>query len=341
MASAVLCDVDFDRDGRQTSVLRVPQSHDNAGWGTVEIPIHVVKNGDGPTTLFTGGVHGDEFEGQIAVSRLARELEPEAIRGRVIMIPVVDIPAALASTRLCPVDGKDLNRCFPGDPKGTFCDKLAHFIDSTLLPLVDVSVDVHSGGTGMNTALSTNMHFLGDAPRMARTLAAAEAFGAPYNCVFWSVDEGSTLPSACEARGILSLGTELGGRGSVDVEGVRIGERGLRNILMHVGIMTGEPDTRQVDGAPRGRHMMVPGPGHFVFAPARGIFEPTGVVGDPVEAGAVAGRIHVVEELGREPIELHYPVSGQLWAVQSPGRPRQGDCVVVVMGPYREHGGSA
>lgn len=87
--------------------------------------------------------------------------------------------------------------------------------------------------------------------------------------------------------------------------------------------------------------MMVPGPGHFVFAPARGIFEPTGVVGDPVEAGAVAGRIHVVEELGREPIELHYPVSGQLWAVQSPGRPRQGDCVVVVMGPYREHGGSA
>jgi predicted deacylase len=341
MTSPVLCDVDFDRDGRQDSVLRLPQSHDRSGWGTVEIPIHVVKNGAGPTALFTGGVHGDEFEGQIAVSRLARELEPEGIRGRVIMIPAVDMPAALASTRLCPVDGKDLNRCFPGTPKGTFSDKLAHFIDSVILPMVDVSVDVHSGGTGMDTALSTNMHFLADAGQMARTLAAAEAFGAPYNCVFWSVDEGSTLPSACEARGILSLGTELGGRGGVNVEGVRIAERGLRNILKHMDMMEGAPDTAQRSGAARGQHMMVPGGSHFIFAPANGIFEPTGMVGDAVEAGSVAGWIHFVDELRRAPIELRYPASGRLWAVQSPGRPRKGDCIVVVMEPYQERPGSA
>jgi predicted deacylase len=341
MTSPVLCDVDFERAGRQSSVLRVPQSHDRSGWGTVEIPIHVVRNGAGPTALFTGGVHGDEFEGQIAVARLARELEPGQIRGRVIMIPAVDLPAALASTRLCPIDGKDLNRCFPGNPKGSFCDKLAHFIDSTILPLVDVSVDVHSGGTGMDTALSTNMHFLADEAQMARTLAAAEAFGAPFNCVFWSVDEGATLPSACEARGILSLGTELSGRGGVSVEGVRIGARGLRNILKHMGMMEGAPETAQRDGAPRGRHMMVPGGSHFLFAPANGIFEPTGVVGAPVEAGTVAGSIHFVDEHERAPIELRYPATGWLWAAQSPGRPRKGDCIVVVMEPYREGRGSA
>src|SRR5688500_4063021 len=84
--TTVLHDLDFDRDGRQQSYLRVPQSRNRAGWGTVEIPITVVKNGRGPTILFTGGVHGDEFDGQIAVSRLARELDPAAVQGRVIMI---------------------------------------------------------------------------------------------------------------------------------------------------------------------------------------------------------------------------------------------------------------
>ena len=94
-----------------------------------------------------------------------------------------------------------------------------------------------------------------------RTMAAASAFGAPYNVVFWGVDEGATLTSSVERRGILSLGTELGGWGRVNVEGVRIGERGLHNILRHLGMIEGEPDTPQRDGSPATRHMMVRDPG--------------------------------------------------------------------------------
>lgn len=113
-ASRVRCDIDFDRPGRQAGYVRAPLSRNNAGWGTVEIPVTVVRNGAGPTVLFTGGVHGDEYEGQIAVSRLALDLDPAAIQGRVILMPMVNVPAALADTRLSPVDGWDINRCFPG-----------------------------------------------------------------------------------------------------------------------------------------------------------------------------------------------------------------------------------
>lgn len=332
--TTLLHDVDFDRDGRQRSYLRVPQSRNRAGWGTVEIPITVVKNGAGPTILFTGGVHGDEFEGQIAVSRLARELRPEEVQGRVIMIPAVDLPAALTSTRFCPIDNKDLNRCFPGDPRGSFSQKLAHFIDGVILPLVDVSVDVHTGGSSMDSAMSTNMHFLDDPARMRRTLDAAAAFGAPYNVVFWSVDEGATLTSAVERRGLLSLGTELGGYGRVSVTGVRTAERGLRNVLKHFGVIEGEPELRQDDGSHGTRHMQVRDAGHFIFAPADGLFEPRHVPGQRVEAGETAGFIHFVEDFTREPIELTYPRSGVLWMVQGPGRPRKGDAIAVVMTPY-------
>ena len=57
--SRIVCNIDFDKNGRQAGYCRAPLSRNTAGWGTVEIPIIVVKNGEGPTALLTGGVHGD------------------------------------------------------------------------------------------------------------------------------------------------------------------------------------------------------------------------------------------------------------------------------------------
>src|SRR6185503_9812805 len=182
--SRVRCDVDLDAPGRQAGYLRAPLSRNTSGWGTIEIPIVSVKNGSGPTILFTGGIHGDEYEGQIAVSRLARTLDPATVQGQVIMIPAVNMPAVMNDTRLSPVDNRDMNRCFPGNPRGTFSEMLAHFLDSNVLPFADVSVDIHTAGHSFDSALSTNMHYLTDAERRQRTMAAAASFGAPFNTVF-------------------------------------------------------------------------------------------------------------------------------------------------------------
>ena len=75
-----------------------------------------MKNGDGPTVLFTGGVHGDEYEGRSRSRASPATLDPAEIQGRVIMMPAVNVPAVLNDTRLSPVDDRDLNRCFPGNP---------------------------------------------------------------------------------------------------------------------------------------------------------------------------------------------------------------------------------
>lgn len=328
--------VDFDRTGRQAGYLRAPLSRNMSGWGTVEIPIVCVKNGSGPTVLLTGGVHGDEYEGQIAVSDLARTLDPMAIQGRVIMLPAVNVPAVLNDTRLSPVDHRDLNRCFPGNSRGTFSEMLAHFIDAIVLPLVDVSIDVHTAGHSMESALSTNMHYLPDPQMRKRIMDAAAAFGAPFNVVFWGVDEGATLTSSVERRGILSLGTELGGWGRVNVEGVRIGKRGLTNVLKHLGVLEGRPDTSQRDGSPGTRHMMVRDRDCYLFAPAGGVFEPRHLAGAAVEENDVAGYIHFVEDVDHAPIELRYRRSGVLWMASGPGRVQRGDVVAVVMNDYDE-----
>jgi N-alpha-acetyl-L-2,4-diaminobutyrate deacetylase len=300
----------------------------------VEIPIVVLKHGAGPTLLFTGGVHGDEYEGQISVSHLAHTLRADEIQGRVILLPMVNVPAALNDTRLSPVDNRDLNRCFPGNPRGTFSEMLAHFVDSAILPHVDVSVDVHTAGHSMESALSTNMHYVPDAAVRARTMAAAAAFGAPFNVVFWGVDEGATLTSAVERRGIVSLGTELGGWGRVHVEGVRIGKRGLHNVLKHFGVIEGAPDTAQRDGAAGTRHMMVRDPRGYTFAPSGGVFEPCHLAGETVTEGELAGRLHFLEDVDHPPRELRYGASGVLWMAAGPGRVQRGDVVAVVMRDY-------
>jgi predicted deacylase len=332
--SRVRCEIDFEAAGRQAGYLRAPLSRNTSGWGVVEIPIVSVKNGPGPTILFTGGVHGDEYEGPIAISRLARSLDPASIQGRVIMVPALNIPAVMNDTRLSPVDNRDMNRCFPGNPKGTFSEMLAHFVDAVLLPLVDVSVDLHTAGHSGDSALSTNMHYVADADLRERTMAAAAAFGAPYNVVFWGVDEGATLTSSVERRGILSLGTELGGWGRVNVEGVRIADRALTNILKHFGLLEGAPDTRQRDGSPGTRHMMVRDSAGYSFAPAGGLFEPRNVVGDICRAGELAGYLHFVEDIDRAPLEVRYRRNGVLWMSAGPGRVQRGDAVAVLMEDY-------
>jgi N-alpha-acetyl-L-2,4-diaminobutyrate deacetylase len=339
--SRVACDIDFGRPGRQSGYARAPLSRDTSGWGVVQIPIITVKNGSGPTILFTGGVHGDEYEGPIAISRLAQELDPAEVQGRVIMLPAFNMPAVLADKRLSPVDGRDINRCFPGNPRGTFSEMLAHFLATVILPLADVSVDLHTAGHSMESALSTNMHYPKDAALRRRTMDAAAAFGAPFNVVFWGVDEGATFTSAVESRGILSLGTELGGWGRVNIEGVRIGRRGLRNILQHFGVVEGSPETAQRDGSAGTRHMMVRDPECYSFAPSAGTFEPCSLAGDDVREGDMAGYLHFVEDVDRTPVEIRYRRSGVLWMAAGPGRVQRGDAVAVVMTDYDEAAAAA
>ena len=333
-ASRIRCDIDFDKPGRQAGYLRAPQSRNTSGWGVVEIPIYVLKNGEGPTLLLTGGIHGDEYEGQIAVSRLAQTLPVEQLRGRLILMPAVNIPAALNATRTSPIDGRDLNRCFPGNPAGTFSEMLAHFMDTRIVPLADASIDLHTAGHSADCTPSTNMHYLADPAMREKTLAAAAAFGAPYNVVFWGVDEGATLTSCVERRNILSIGTEIGGWGRVSVEGVRIGERGVRNMLKHLGMLEGKAETVQSDGSPGTRHMMVRDAECYSFASANAIFEPRHVAGDAVSKGQSAGFLHFVEDVDHAPIEMVYGASGILWMAAGPGRVQRGDCVAVVMQDY-------
>lgn len=325
--SRVIVEVDYDKPGKQFGVLRVPQSRNDSGWGTIAIPIVVIQHGSGPTVLFTAGNHGDEYEGQVAALNLARELAPAQVQGRVIILPAMHFPAAMNGTRLSPIDGKDFNRCFPGNPNGTFAEILAHYIASHLLPLADFQMDLHSGGHSMDIVPSTAAHALDDPDAMAKTRAAMAAFGAPLGIILTEVAGGPTLLAEAERQGVIALSSELGGLGRVSIDGVEVTERGVRNILKHYGVLDGKPEPSP---RYRPRFMRVPDFRHYVFAPQPGIFQPYHAIGQEVAAGQPAGRILFIEDPGRAPVDLVYGASGLLWSTRGAARVQAGDPVAVI-----------
>ena len=206
-SSLIWTEINYEQDGKQTGFLGVPQSTNSAGWATVFIPIIVIRNGQGPTALLFGGNHGDEYEGPVTLLNLAHNLEPSDVRGRIIMIPMLNLPAGMAGTRLSPLDGMNMNRAFPGEPTGTITSQIAHYVSSTLMPLADLVVDIHSGGRSMHFLSSVNMHRVGDTAQMQAMLEAGQAWGAPYVFIYRDVAGSGLLPSYAESLGKVTLGT--------------------------------------------------------------------------------------------------------------------------------------
>ena len=156
-------DIDYMRDGVQHGFLSLPHSTDESAWGTISIPITVVKNGAGPTALLTGANHGDEYEGPTALAKLAGALSAGEISGRVIIVPFMNYPAFLAGRRTSPIDAGNMNRVFPGRPDGSVTEKIADYFQRVLLPMSDYVLDLHSGGKTLAFVPFAAAHVLPDA----------------------------------------------------------------------------------------------------------------------------------------------------------------------------------
>ncbi len=200
-ANPIVPTVPFDEDGKHHGFLRLPYSRDDSAWGSVMIPITVVRNGDGPTALLTGANHGDEYEGPVALQALTRDIDPKDIRGRVIIVPFMNAPAFRAARRTSPLDGVNLNRTFPGRPDGTPTQKIADYFNRTLAPMADFVLDFHSGGKTLDFVPFAAAHRLDASDQEAACIAAMRAFNAPYSMVLLEIDSVGMFDTAVEIPG--------------------------------------------------------------------------------------------------------------------------------------------
>src|SRR4026207_1954987 len=135
--SRLSADIDLMAEGKAPGFVRVPHSVHRSAYGWIPIPIARIKNGDGPNVLMQAGNHGDEWEGQIGLGNLIRALKPEDIKGRLVILPSANFPAAIGGRRPSPIGEGNLNRSFPGDAEVTITQQIAYWIEHSLLPGFD------------------------------------------------------------------------------------------------------------------------------------------------------------------------------------------------------------
>jgi predicted deacylase len=315
--------------------LRVPHSVTRSAYGVVPVPVAVFNNGDGPGILLTGGTHGDEYEGQVVLTRLVRGLRAEDIKGRLIVIPALNTPAAIAGARVSPLDDGNLNRAFPGDPDGGPTWKIADYVQNHLVPMVDVVGDFHCGGSSLAYRPHASTHFSPDAPDALkrRSLEAVKALGVPHVMIFETASGGGGMSTATRRHGKIYLNGEYGGTGALTPEGIALVDSAVRRLLAFFGATDERPAP-----LPPPKAMRVFGPRAYVYAPDGGVFVPAVRLGDVVAGGDLCGELLFPENPGRAPIPLYFEGAGDVVCQRHPARCERGDCLAHLA---REEGSGA
>ncbi|UYI50223.1 N(2)-acetyl-L-2,4-diaminobutanoate deacetylase DoeB [Vibrio natriegens] len=324
--SSITASVDFDREGTQHGFLTLPYSHDNSAWGSIMIPITVIKNGPGPTSLLTGGNHGDEYEGITSLLKLASSLQPEQIQGRVIIVPMMNLPAVQNASRTSPIDKGNLNRSFPGKPSGTVTEKIADYFTRYLVPLCDFALDIHSGGKTLDIVPFAAAHRLDNPEQEEACILGAKMFGAPYTMIMLEMDATSLYDTAVESQDKVFVTTELRGGGTSTPQTIQYADRGIRNFLRFAGNLSGDYEkpnqpTQLLD---------MPDADCYVQSQHGGIAEYRFELGDTIKQGDVLVRIYSTERTGEAPVEYRAERDGIFAARRFPAMVNIGDTLAVI-----------
>jgi predicted deacylase len=193
--------------------------------------------------------------------------------------------------------------------------------------MADFVADLHSGGSSLAYVPCVLVKQVANESVAARQRAVLEAFGAPHAYIAHSPPgqgADTTLSGGAERCGVPAIGTELGGSGTVSREALAIGERGVNNLLVHLGIL---PARDRI--APPGptRVLEVVGADYFVYTPEAGLWEPRVELGEMVREGQVAARIHFPETPWAPPVEVAFERDGFVLCKRIPGRTVRGDCL--------------
>jgi hypothetical protein len=196
---------------------------------------------EGPTVLITAGIHAAEYTGIEAAIRIGRTIAPEAVRGTLLIIPLLNRPGFYErSIYVNPEDGDNLNRLFPGSATGTWGERFAHRLLSEIVKNCEYAIDLHAGDLVEDLVPFVIYRETGDAALDRRIVRMANAYGAR-----WAVKSAPTgerpgsLYAVAAQNGVAAMLAESGGRGLLIEDDVGRHVRGVTNILRAIGALAG------------------------------------------------------------------------------------------------------
>jgi predicted deacylase len=280
----------------------------------------------GRTILVLGGVHGDEYEGPMAIHQLFGQLQPRAMSGLFVGVPICNPLAFAAKQRTTPGDGKNLARRFPGNARGTVTDRIADVLHQQFIARADFVVDLHSSGS--QWTMPTLSGYIWGKPALDKIQRqACERFGAP---VIWASPHapGRTLSSAYELN-IPAIYTETAGQNGCQGNDVDLYANGVRNVMVMLGILPVQQAIRV--GKPK---LVIQDRGGYgdldtsVKAEHDGLFVARRRVMDRVKRGELIGELFRGD--GKPLQRFRASRTGRLFLIRHAAPTRKGDLVFQV-----------
>ena len=287
----------------------------------VEIPFHALVGAKrGPRILLIAGVHGDEYEGVAALHDVADELDPQALTGCVVIVPVANPQAFHAGTRRNPVDLSDLNRAFPGDPSGTITQRLAAVLFEEFVLGSDAFLSLHGWSKEANVIPYAECS-LGEGPVVEKSRAAALHLGMEYlHPYIWPP---GVLGDAAIRHGIAAVETEVGGMGTITTEGQAITRLIILRFLEFWGVI------RFGTAPPKSAGLRQKIVDHDdILAGRAGLFRRKVEIGQQVSQGEILGRTFSLGGWCLE--ELLAPRPGVVAILRMNGSVQPGDRLIQV-----------
>ncbi len=240
-------------------------------------PVMIVNGAlPGKRLCVAAGIHGDEYEGMEAVRRTFASADPKPLRGALIGLPCVNVPAFDAAARSSGIDHLNLNRIFPGDKDSTLSMKWAAKFVSDVIPNIDALIDLHSGGG------------FGEIVPLAIVQAGFEELAtgiglAAGNDIIWKGGKwGGTARISTLQAGKPAITVEIGGGGGCHESTVALHVKVIRNVMCSLNLIDGTPDT------PREYRVVK---GTFSYSSTGGFFRKLTRPGQAVRQGEVMGAV--------------------------------------------------
>ncbi|HHW01721.1 MAG TPA: hypothetical protein GXX35_02710 [Thermoanaerobacterales bacterium] len=260
----------------------------------------------GPTVTITAGIHGAEYPGIVSAIRLFKQLAPEKVAGKIQIVTISSLKAFESrSMFVCPVDGKNPNRFFPGDKNGSYTQVLAYHLFNDVILKGDYYLDLHGGDMVEALEPFSIYHKSGNEKIDQKSLEITKYYGLK-NIISTTLtgswpDYGTTYANASE-HGIPAAIVEAGGIGQLDEESVNLHMKGLYNVLRYLGCLEGEPVVPE--------NLTFYDEFVWVYTPKKGIFYTKVKVGDEVSKNKCVGIIE--DYFGNKIEEILSPINGKV-----------------------------
>ncbi len=278
------------------------------------IPVSIINgSAQGPVLAVIAGNHGYEYPPILATERLPAKIDPAKLKGTVILVHIANMPSFMKRTiYYSPVDRENLNRVYPGKPDGTVSQRIAYVITTEVIERADYVIDLHCGDGNESLRPFSYWEPIGNGKVDEAARQMVVAFGIPNIVIDRSDPPDPAASRYCSntgsTRGKPSITIESGGMGvAYDEEDIARVERGVLNVMRHLGMLQGPAQTpARVTWYEPSKVLEFPAD----LPEKQGIFHPTAQKAQMVEKDALLG--YVTDFFGKTIYELRAPFAGEL-----------------------------